>query len=172
MNRAEKNSQIEDLHSRLVAAGSAFLIDMTGMKVNEVTDLRRKIKATSGSCKVVKNRLAARAAKGTGAESLVGRFKGPIGLVTHPTDPVVLAKVLEDFGKDNPKLAVRAAAVDGKLAEPAEVKILATLPGLPELRATLLGTFNAPASTLVRLLNTPGSQLARALDERRKQLEG
>ena len=54
----------------------------------------------------------------------------------------------------------------------ADVKTLATLPGLPELRATLLGLFLAPAQRLVRVLAAPGQQVARAVDERRKQLGG
>ena len=51
------------------------------------------------------------------------------------------------------------------------VKQLASLPGLPELRAQLLCLIQTPATTLVRLLATPGTQMARVLEARREQQE-
>ena len=171
MNRAEKNEQIEQIHGRFLEASQVFLVDMTGLKVTEVTDLRRRIKSAAGACRVVKNRLAARATKGTGVEVLSNRFRGPIGVVSHATDPVGLARILAEFGKDHPNLKVRAAAVAGRVAEAAEVAQLATLPGFQELRAMLLGVLQAPAASLVRLLAAPGSQLARVLDAHREQME-
>lgn len=172
MNRTEKNEQIEQLRGVLAASPSVFLVDMTGLKVNEVTDLRRKIKGTSGACRVVKNRLAIRAAAGTPSEVLVERFRGPIGVVTTGSDPVAAAKVLDQFVKDHPMLTLRAAAIEGKLAEAEQIKTLASLPGLNELRAMFLGVLNAPATKLLRLLTTPGTQMVRALDERRGQMGG
>ena len=170
MNKTEKNEQIDQLHGRFQEAPHVFLVDMTGLKVTEVTELRRKIKGASGGCRVVKNRLAARATQGTAVEPLAKRFRGPIGVVSHASDPVSLARILADFGKDHPNLKVRGAAVSGRLAEAAEVATLATLPGFQELRAMLLGVLQAPAGKLVRLLATPGSQLARALDQRREKI--
>src|SRR5262245_49099326 len=166
MDRTEKNQLIEQMHGRFQESPHVFLVDMTGLKVTEVTELRRKIKAASGGCRVVKNRLAARATKGTGVEGLAERFRGPIGVVSHASDPIGLARILTDFGKDHPSLKVRAASVSGRVAEAAEVAALATLPGFQELRAMLLGVLQAPAGKLVRLLATPGGQLARALDQR------
>ena len=172
MNRAEKTQQIAELHEVFARVGDVFLVDMTGLKVPEVTELRRKIKAAAGSCRVVKNRLAARAVAGTQAGPLAGRFKGPISIVSHASDPITLAKILTDFRRDHPQLQVRAASVSGRMTEAPEVVSLAALPGFNELRARLLGILVAPASTLVRLLATPGSQLARALGARREGMEG
>jgi large subunit ribosomal protein L10 len=62
--------------------------------------------------------------------------------------------------------------VDGAVVDAEGIKHLATLPGLNELRAMLLGLINAPASGLVRVLAAPGRATARVIDERRKQLEG
>jgi large subunit ribosomal protein L10 len=171
VNRIEKNEHIEQIHGRLSQAGSVFLVDMTGLKVPAVTDLRRKIKAASGSCVVVKNRLAARASAGTVAEVLSKRFKGPIGVVTHGSDPIAVAKILTDFSREHPQLQMKGAAVSGRLTEGAEIAKLASLPGFQELRSMLLGVLQAPASKLVRLLSTPGSQLARVLDARREKME-
>jgi large subunit ribosomal protein L10 len=171
LNRTEKNEQIQQIQEALNAAESVFLVDMTGLKVNDITEFRRRIKAASGACRVVKNRLASRASKGSRAEVLEDRFQGPIGMVTHPSDPITVAKVLAEFSKDYPALQLRVAAVDGRLAEADEMAALAALPGFNELRAMLLGVLSAPASKLVRLMATPASQLARTLDAKKEKMD-
>lgn len=170
MNRAEKNEQIHEVAKTFAAASSVYLVNLAGLTVVQVTDLRRRIKSAKGSCTVVKNRLAIRGAKGTAAEKLAPHFKGPIGIVAHPAEPVSLAKVLTDFAKDHPAFGMKAAVVEGQVVGAAEIKHLASLPGLTELRAMLLGVILAPASQLVRVLAAPGQQLARVIEERRKQL--
>jgi len=172
VNRAEKDAQIQEVSKMFAAAASVYLVNLAGLTVVQVTDLRRRIKAAKGSCKVVKNRLAVRGAKGTSAETLAPFFRGPVSIVTHPTEPVTLAKVLTDFAKDHPAVALRAAVVDGAVVDADAVKVLATLPGLNELRSMLLAVLSAPGSRLVRVLAASGQQIARVIDERRKLLGG
>jgi large subunit ribosomal protein L10 len=43
------------------------------------------------------------------------------------------------------------------------VQALADLPSLDELRATLIGLLQAPATKIARVLKEPGAQLARVL---------
>jgi len=171
LNRAEKDQLIAQAAATFQAAQSVYLVNLAGLTVPQVTDLRRRIKAAKGSCRVVKNRLAIRGAKGTAAEGLTPHFRGPIGIVAHNTEPVTLAKVLADFAKDHPAFSIGPAVVSGSVMAQEQVKTLATLPGLPELRSMLLGLFLAPAQRLVRVLAAPGQQVARAVDERRKQLD-
>ncbi len=172
MNRAEKETQIGEIAKTFATASSVYLVNLSGLTVPQVTDLRRRIKASKGSCRVIKNRLAIRGARGTLAEKLEPHFHGPVGIVTHPTEPVTLAKILNDFAKDHPVFAIGTAVVSGGLMAGEDVKKLASLPGLNELRGMLLGLIAAPASRLVRVLAAPGQQLARVVDEKRKQLGG
>ena len=170
MNRTEKNAQISDMSQTFSAAQCVYLVNLAGLTVPQVTDLRRKIKAAKGSCQVVKNRLAIRAIQGTAFEALVPHFRGPIGIVVHPQEAVGLAKVVSDFAKDHPGFGLGHGLAVGQVLSPEQIKRLATLPGLDELRATLLAAISAPAASLVRILAAPGQQVARALDERHKQL--
>jgi large subunit ribosomal protein L10 len=173
VNREDKAKTIESLASTFAGAPHVFVTDYRGLTANQSVDLRRKIRLAGGTFRVLKNRLAKRAAAGTAAEHVGAHLTGTRGVAVHPSDPVVLAKVLNDFIKDNPQLKLVAAVVEAKDVVTADgIKMLATLPGLPELRAQLLALMNTPATTLVRLLNTPASQVARALDARREQLEG
>ena len=126
----------------------------TGIKVSEVTELRRQVRAAKGQYKVVKNTLARRALKGTSFEPLAralrrGRRRSP----TAKTIRSALAKVLTTFAKTTPVLQVKAAVVQGRAIKPAEVTELATLPGKPELYAKLLFLLNAPMVQLVSVLS-------------------
>jgi large subunit ribosomal protein L10 len=150
-----------------------FVTGYRGMTVNQSSELRRRVRAAGGTYQVVKNRLARRAAVDTAVGKVEAKLRGPCALVSHKSDPVVLAKVLSDFAKDNPQLELITAVVEGKDVVAGEaIKTLATLPSLPELRAQLLALVQTPATMLARLLQTPGSQVARALDARREKLSG
>jgi large subunit ribosomal protein L10 len=173
VNRAEKTAAVERMSQEFQGVPHVFVTDFRGLTVNQSSDLRRKIRAAGGRYRVVKNRLAKRAAVGTAVEKISTSLSGPCALALHRSDPVSLAKVLTEFAKDNPQLQVLAGVVDAReVLDAIGVKALATLPGLAELRAQLLALINTPATTLLRLVNTPASQTVRALDARREQMGG
>jgi len=172
MNRTEKQAMVEELHRELEKSPHAVLLDFKGLSVPAATEFRRKVRAAGSRYRVVKNSLALRAAKGTALERLESKLEGTTGIAYTGDDPVALAKVLMDFAKDNPELSVKAGVVDGsQMLDADAVKALSAMPGLPELRARLLGMLQAPATQLVRLLGTPASQLARVLKAHQDKLE-
>jgi large subunit ribosomal protein L10 len=149
-----------------------ILASFRGLSVNQANELRRKVGNAGGRYAVIKNRLAKRAALGTTVEPLADMLNGPCAVALHESDPVALAKALAEFAKANPELELRGGVVDAKeVMDAGAVKQLATLPGLPELRAQLLSLIQSPATGLLRLLNTPGGQLARAVGARREALD-
>ena len=173
MNRTEKQQLIDELHREFQASPHAVLVEFKGLSVPAVTEFRRKVKAAGSRYRVVKNSLALRAAKGTPLEKLGDRLQGGTGIAYTASDPVALAKVLVDFAKDHPALALKAGVVAGaQVLDVAGVKNLSTLPALPELRARLLGLLQAPASQLVRLLATPATQLAQVMKAHQDKQEG
>jgi large subunit ribosomal protein L10 len=172
MNRTEKAQLIEELHKELESSPHAVLVDFRGLSVPAVTEFRRKMKAAGSHYRVIKNSLALRAAKGTALEKLGDKLEGTTGIAYTKDDPVALAKVLVDFAKDHPQLAVKMGVVSGsQLLDANGVKSLSTMPSLPELRARLLGLLQAPATQLVRLLGTPATQLARVLQAHQDKAE-
>jgi large subunit ribosomal protein L10 len=173
VNRTEKAEAVERMAATFAQTPHVFVTGYRGMTVNQSSELRRRVRAAGGTYEVVKNRLARRAAAETAVARVEAKLRGPVALVSHRTDAVVLAKVLTDFAKEHPQLELIAGVVDGKDVVTTEgLKTLASLPGLPELRAQLLALVLTPATMLVRLLQTPGGQIARALDARREELTG
>ena len=164
MNRTEKQSLIDDLHTEFGRSPHAILVDFRGLSVPAVTEFRRKVRQSGSRYRVVKNSLALRAVKDTPLERLVTKFENTTGVAYTGADPVALAKVLVDFAKEHPQLVVKGAVVSGSQMLDADgVKALSTMPSLPELRSRLLGLFSAPATKLVRLLTAPASKLVRVM---------
>jgi large subunit ribosomal protein L10 len=138
---------IDDLHTEFERSPHAVVLDFRGLGVNAATEFRRKVRASGSSYRVVKNSLALRAVKDTPLEKLGPHFDGTTGVAYTGQDPVALAKLLVDLIKENPQIRLKGGLVAGSQVLDAEgVKALSTLPGLPELRAKLLGLLNAPAS--------------------------
>jgi large subunit ribosomal protein L10 len=172
MNRAQKQALIDSLHEEFERSPHAVLVDFRGLSVPAVTEFRRRVRRSGSRYRVIKNTLARRAAKGTPLEAVSDAFVDTTGVAYTNNDPIALAKALVEFMKENPKLVLKAGVVSGTQRLDANgVKALSSMPGMPELRARLLGVLQAPATKLVRLLNTPGGQLARVLKAHQEKIE-
>ena len=153
VTKADKAVELTVLEAAFKGSETAIVVDYKGLNVPQVTDLRRQLRTAKASYKVVKNTLARRALKGTSFAPLEKHFKGTTAVAYTKTDPVALAKTLTTFMKGAPALSIKAAVVQGRAVQPAEVTDLATLPGKPELYAKLLFVLQAPMVQLVSVLN-------------------
>ena len=171
MNRTEKEEVINALHAKMARAKAAIVAEPKGLDVETVTALRKKLRDAKIEYRVVKNTLAARAAKGTPVELVADKFVGPTALVMSYDDVVAPAKLLTEFAKDRDNFVIRGAVVEGKVVDAKGVLALSKLPGLLELRGTIAVMLNQPATRLARIIGTPAQQLARVISARAEQLE-
>ena len=160
VNRSEKAEAIVELNRTFQDANLMVITRQSGLTVEEVTDLRRKIRAAGASYKVTKNRLTLRALEGTPFTALGPMFTGPTA-IAYSKDPVAAAKVVAAFAKGNEKLSIVGGALDGNLLDVAGVQALATLPSLDALRGKIIGLLQAPATKIAGVLAAPAGQLAR-----------
>jgi large subunit ribosomal protein L10 len=169
LTKSEKTATLEQLAAALKGVDSAILFDYKGLNVPQVTELRRQVRAVKGQYKVVKNTLARRVLKGTEFEPLSDFFQGSTAIAFTSADPVALAKTLTTFAKTAPQLTIKAAVVQGRKIQAAEVTELAQLPGKPELYAKLLFLLNAPMVRLVTVLNAAPQALLNVLTQAEKK---
>ncbi len=172
MNRTEKGGIVDGLTGRFSRTGTIYVTDFTGLRVKNMTELRRRLRAAGGEYVVVKNTLALRALQAVSKGGLDDVLHGPTGLVFVEADPVATAKILADFQKEFERPAVKAGLVDGRRVTPDEVKRLATLPSRDQLLGQLAGTLQAPLAGFVGALNGLLYQLAGALEALKTQREG
>ena len=160
MDRSQKADSVAQLNAVFNEVGVVVITRNLGLSVAQSTDLRAKMRDAGASYKVAKNRLAKLALKETQYEGLEEYLSGPTA-IAYSVDPVAAAKAAVDFAKTNDKLEIVGGSMGGQLLDPAGIKALASMPSLDELRGTLVGLINAPATKIARVVNEPAAKLAR-----------
>ncbi len=160
MDRTEKREFVSVLGQVFASTNMVVVTQNNGMTVSEVSELRRRMRASGSTYKVAKNRLAVLALDGTRFTSIKPMLKGPTALAWS-MDPVAVAKAAVDYAKINEKFVVLGGALGAHSLDASGIKALAELPSLDALRGKLVGLIQAPATRIAGVLAAPAGQLAR-----------
>jgi large subunit ribosomal protein L10 len=160
LTKAKKAGQIDKLAHELEGSTSAIVGTFAKLTVSQDYELRKVVRTAGGRYRVLKNKLAARAAKGTKVEQALQGLKGVSSVAYTSGDPVVLAKALSTWMQENAEYTFKLGIVDGQLITVEEVKQLATMPSKEQIFSKLLFLINAPAQRLVTVMNAAGRDLA------------
>jgi len=163
MNRDEKKQAVAEIEQIYNNNSAVFVTHYHGLTVSQVNELRKDLRKQNAGFKVIKNTLAKIAAKNVGMNNLDSIFVGPVGVV-FSDDPVSAAKSLATFSKKNTALKIMGGVMDGNLIDDATVHALSKLPSMDELRGTIVGLIQAPASKIARVTSAPAAQLARVFN--------
>ncbi|HEV2645273.1 MAG TPA: 50S ribosomal protein L10 [Acidobacteriaceae bacterium] len=165
LTRAKKTEKIATLASELEHSTSAIIGTFKALTAAKDNDLRKTVREAGGSYHVVKNKLAARASKGSKVEAALQGLKGVSSVAYTSGDPVALAKALAGWVKDNNEFTFKLGIVDGKVISVQEITALATLPGKEELFSKLLYLIQSPAQRLATVINATGRDLAVVINQ-------
>lgn len=163
--KPEKKKDLEALRKELEKSDNVFLTGYEKLTVGQDFELRKAIRGAGANYKVIKNRIAEKAAEGTPAANLLKELKGMCSLAYTSGDPVALAKALTAYAKANPTFTFKAGMVQGRVVDVGAINDLATLPSKEEIYAKLLWLINAPAQRLVTAINGTGRNLAVVVDQ-------
>ena len=162
LNLQEKQAVVAEVAKQVAGAQSIVMAENRGMPVAAMTQLRAKARASGVYFRVVKNTLVRRAVADTPFAPLAEKMVGPLAYGIG-SDPVAVAKVLNDFAKGNEKFVITGGAMPGQVMSAKDITALATLPSREELIARLLGTMQAPIAKFVRTLNEVPSKFVRTV---------
>lgn len=170
MARPEKESAVAEIKERVSNNEIAIATTYVGVSVEQVTNLRKKLREAGVEYKVYKNTLARRALKELDLEGAADFMAGPTAWA-FCEDPVAPAKVLKEFAKESKFVAMQGGILSGEVVGPDQLKALADLPSREQLLAQVVGTIAAPLRNFVGTLNALPRNLVNVLDQVKKQKE-
>ena len=168
MGRTLENKQqiVEELKGLLGEAEMALVLDYKGLTIKEMSDLRTRLQAANGVCKVTKNTLMRRAIDGDSAWSdLESLLTGTNAFVLVKGDVGGAVKAVQSVQKDTKKSEVKGGLFEGKLLSQNDIKAIGDLPSKEALIAQIAGAINAVATKVAVGINEVPSGLARALNQ-------
>lgn len=171
MDKSGKNQIVQKWRQNFASAKSLVMTSFQGLNAAEIADLRRRCKEGGLDYIVLKNTLARLALKETQFEVAGENLRGPVGWAVSYGDEISGAKLISKYAKENDKFKVVGGALKNKVLTAAEVDLLATMPGLNEVRAQFLGLLTSVPTKFVATLNELPVSLVRVVDARRAALE-
>ena len=165
LSKAVKIAKVKALAGELEGSTSAIIGTFAKLTVAQDFELRKVVRSAGGRYRVLKNKLASRAAEGTQIESALKGLKGVSSVAYTSGDPVALAKAVSTWVGENAEFTFKLGIVEGKLITIEEIKQLATMPGKEELFSKLLFLIQSPAQRLATVINATGRDLAVVINQ-------
>ena len=173
MPSTKKIEQVEELTEFLDGASLIVGAGHSGLSVREMEGLRRALRINDTRYRIVKNRLALRAAESLGQrDEISSLLDGSVGLIVTREDPIPVIQALTTHVRTNRmQLRITNAVLENRVVSPPQLERLASLPPREVLLAQVMGAMNGVNQRLVSVLHTHLSSIVNVLDQRRRQLE-
>jgi len=163
MAKPEKVARVEEIKRIFLEHQVIFLTDFSGLTVEEINNLRFKLRDMGAEYRVLKNTLTLLAIAGTDYDSMGGLITGPVAAAFVSGDPMAVAKELIAFSRTSQKLDIKGGFMEGKVLGAADVRSIATLPSREVLLAKVGGSLKSPLYNLHNVLAGPCRKLVYAL---------
>jgi large subunit ribosomal protein L10 len=172
MERAAKQQVIEEVRGEFASVMSIVLADFRGLPVSTVTEMRTEFRKAGCSYKVIKNSLVKIAVKDTPASVMSGLLAGPTAFIWSTESPSLPAKLAVKYAKEQANFKIKGGFFEGQVLDEPGVQALATMPGREELQASLLMTFLAAPTDLVRTMAAGPMNFLYLLQARERSMQG
>ena len=159
MNKEKKKTYISEMTSQFDKSEAVIVTHYQGLTVNQLDELRAKMREHGIIFKITKNRITKLALENTRCKDLSDLFSGPTA-VALSKDAITSAKILTNFSKENKSLKILGGIMGNDILDVAGVKNVATLPTLDEARAKIVGILRSPAQKIASILLAPASKIA------------
>ena len=159
MNKEKKQSYISEMTTQFDKSDAVIVTHYQGLTVNQLDELRAKMREQGIIFKITKNRITKLALEKTRCKDLSDLFSGPTA-VALSKDAITSAKILTNFSKEHTNLKILGGIMGNDILDVVGVKNVATLPTLDEARAKIVGILSSPAQKIASILLAPASKIA------------
>lgn len=165
-----RSRRVGDLTDKLSRSQMTVVADYRGMKMAELSELRRQLRANNTEFHIVKNTLVGIAGSKAGIDVLSPVLSGTTAVAFCYGDVTAPAKVLNDYARTSKFLKIKGTLLQGQLLSPDQLGAVANLPSKEVLRSQLLGALQGPAANLVGVLNSALQSFVGVLQARAQQM--
>jgi len=153
LTKQQKQKILDGLRDKIARQKAIILVGVTGLKVKDLADLRRRLKSIDANIQITKKTLAGIALKEKKLDFDKDKLKEETGFVFGFKDEIGTAKTVYQFTKENENLKILSGYLKNQPKDAEEIITFAQLPSREELLAKLVGSLSAPASNFVYALN-------------------
>ena len=159
MNKEKKKTYIKEMTTQFEKSEAVIVAHYQGLTVNQLDELRAKMREHGIIFKITKNRITKLALEKTRCKELSNLFAGPTA-VALSEDAITSAKILTNFSKENTNLKILGGIMGNEILDVVGVKNIATLPTLDEARAKIADILRSPGQKIASILLAPASKIA------------
>lgn len=170
MNKTEKAEVISEIVELVEKSSAVFLVNYSGINVEEVNGLRREFIKADVKYKVYKNTFLKRAFDQVGGfEEFDPLLVGMTGVIFAEENYVAPGKIIKKFKADTKKLEFKGCYIESQFYGSDKLDVLASMPTKEEVMAGIVGSIAAPASGIVGAINGLMRDITSLVDEISKQ---
>ncbi len=159
MKREHKEKIVKELQDTFANSRTYYLVDFKRMNVAQSVELRKLLRKSSHSLRVVKNRLVLKALTDSCPENLRPSFENSTALAFTNSDPVGLAKALKEFSAQGKILAVKGGVVEGRTMDSGQFEEICRLGSRDDVLGKIGFLMAYPLTQFLRTLTAPLSQM-------------
>jgi large subunit ribosomal protein L10 len=170
--RAEKQLLLDEVKEKIDSSNGFVIASYKGMTAQKARAFRDTVASANGDFEIVRKRVFAKAAEKVGIKLDADVLKGHVGILFAKDDALAISKIAVKYGEENEQgLKILGGMIEGTYCSGEELEAMTKLPGINELRAQLLGLFEAPMAQTVGALDAALTSLLYCLDEKSKKEE-
>ena len=155
MATKKKKEKVKELNQLFTNSQVLIFTDYRGLKVADITSLRRQLRDKGVEFHVTKNTLAELSANRVGMEDMIPMLDGPTAIAVLGEDIAGASKVLTDYARTSKILQIRGGLMGSKTITADQVSDLTKILSKEQYIAQLMGAMRAPIQNFVNVLNAP-----------------
>ncbi|MCB0746558.1 MAG: 50S ribosomal protein L10 [Ignavibacteriae bacterium] len=166
MKKNEKVESVSEIKALIEESNGIYLVDYSGVNVQDISHLRREFLKENVNYKVFKNSLLKRALADVGGyDKFDPLLVGMTGVAFTSENYIAPAKIIKKYFKEKDKFSFKGSYIDSQFYGADKLDVLASMPTKEEVMSSIIGSIAAPASGIVGAINAVLRDVVSLVDE-------